>query len=165
MEDRRASSTLHFFTLRSGSSSVQLVSRDMEISKRLMNLPLESVIQVEGIIRQKKAKKTGESSSTYTAVSFPSSLAVSLSSTMSVRADLVELGMKAADSVEVDLAQAILLNPAQEILPFYPNRSDLVSPTWFCNAYGTLHSQGGIKLIRRICRRVKSSRRSIGTST
>jgi aspartyl-tRNA synthetase len=53
---RRASENLHFFTLRDSTSSIQLVSRDKTVSEGLMKLPLESVIQVEGTAKGRKAK-------------------------------------------------------------------------------------------------------------
>ena len=55
---RRASASLHFFTLRDSSSSVQLVSRDSADSDRLMDMPLESVVLIEGTVRVRRQKAT-----------------------------------------------------------------------------------------------------------
>lgn len=66
---RRASGDLHFFTLRDSTSSIQLVSRDKATSEELMSAPLESVIQIEGGVKGRKAK-----SKTSSAVSIPVSL-------------------------------------------------------------------------------------------
>ncbi|WVW81529.1 hypothetical protein I302_103524 [Kwoniella bestiolae CBS 10118] len=59
---RRASENLHFFTLRSSSSSVQLVSREKDSSQDLMNWPLESVVLAEGVVKGRKQKAKGASS-------------------------------------------------------------------------------------------------------
>ncbi|WWC85555.1 aspartate-tRNA ligase [Kwoniella dendrophila CBS 6074] len=59
---RRASENLHFFTLRSSSSSVQLVSRLKDASQDAMSWPLESVVLVEGEIKTRKQKAKSESS-------------------------------------------------------------------------------------------------------
>ena len=53
---RRASANLHFFTLRDHTGSVQLISKDKEVSDRLMSAPLESVAQVKGVVRARKQK-------------------------------------------------------------------------------------------------------------
>lgn len=53
---RRASANLHFFTLRDSSGTVQLLSRSQDVSDRLMNLPLESVVQVTGVVQARKQK-------------------------------------------------------------------------------------------------------------
>jgi aspartyl-tRNA synthetase len=59
---RRASENLHFFTLRDSTSSIQLVSRDKALSEELMSAPLESVIQIEGGVKGRKAKSKSSSS-------------------------------------------------------------------------------------------------------
>jgi len=61
---RRASENLHFFTLRDSTSSIQLVSRDKAVSEELMNVPLESVIQIEGGVEGRKAKSKSPSPAT-----------------------------------------------------------------------------------------------------
>ncbi|KAK4683653.1 aspartyl-tRNA synthetase, partial [Tremellales sp. Uapishka_1] len=96
---RRASEKLAFFTLRDSSATVQLVSRDSEISKRLLDLPLESVVLVEGTVqlRKQKAKMTSTN------------------------------GGSSADEVEIDVGKITLLNPADKTLPFYPNRPELAN--------------------------------------
>jgi aspartyl-tRNA synthetase len=53
---RRASANLHFFTLRDHTGSVQLISKDKEVSDRLMSAALESVVQVKGVVRARKQK-------------------------------------------------------------------------------------------------------------
>ena len=58
---RRASENLHFFTLRDSTSSIQLVSRDKALSEELMSVPLESVIQIEGGVKSRKAKSKSSS--------------------------------------------------------------------------------------------------------
>jgi aspartyl-tRNA synthetase len=58
---RRASENLHFFTLRDSTSSIQLVSRDKALSEELMSAPLESVIQIEGGVKGRKAKSKSSS--------------------------------------------------------------------------------------------------------
>jgi aspartyl-tRNA synthetase len=58
---RRASENLHFFTLRDSTSSIQLVSRDQALSEELMAAPLESVIQIEGGVKGRKAKSKSSS--------------------------------------------------------------------------------------------------------
>jgi len=58
---RRASENLHFFTLRDSTSSIQLVSRDKALSEELMSAPLESVIQIEGGVKGRKAKSKSTS--------------------------------------------------------------------------------------------------------
>ena len=68
---RRASGDLHFFTLRDSTSSIQLVSRDKATSEELMSAPLESVIQIEGGVKGRKAKSKSSS-----AVSNPVGLVV-----------------------------------------------------------------------------------------
>lgn len=60
---RRASENLHFFTIRDSSSTIQLISRDSAISEALMKAPLESVVQVEGSVRSRKAKSKALASS------------------------------------------------------------------------------------------------------
>jgi aspartyl-tRNA synthetase len=61
---RRASENLHFFTLRDSTSSIQLVSRDKALSEELMSAPLESVIQIEGGVKGRKAKSKSSSAVT-----------------------------------------------------------------------------------------------------
>ncbi|WWC57851.1 aspartate-tRNA ligase [Kwoniella dejecticola CBS 10117] len=58
---RRASENLHFFTLRSSSHSVQLVSRSKDTSHDAMTWPLESVVLVEGIVKSRKQKAKSSS--------------------------------------------------------------------------------------------------------
>ncbi|WVQ64507.1 uncharacterized protein L199_002674 [Kwoniella botswanensis] len=58
---RRASENLHFFTIRSSTSSVQLVSRLKDASQDLMEWPLESVVLVEGTVKGRKQKAKGAS--------------------------------------------------------------------------------------------------------
>ncbi|KAL7418924.1 aspartate--tRNA ligase msd1 [Cryptotrichosporon argae] len=94
---RRASENLHFFTLRSGGASVQLVVRDPSAAKELMSYPLESVVQVSGVVQPRKQKAKASEAS------------------------------QPADEVEVEVTQATLLNPADENLPFYPNRPELAN--------------------------------------
>ncbi|ORY31921.1 hypothetical protein BCR39DRAFT_524611 [Naematelia encephala] len=95
---RRASANLHFFTLRDSSGTVQLISRDPVISERLMKFPLESVIQVEGEVLERKEKAKVEDSQ-----------------------------LKPADQVEIQLSNVLLLNAAEANLPFYPNRPELAN--------------------------------------
>jgi aspartyl-tRNA synthetase len=61
---RRASENLHFFTLRDSTSSIQLVSRDKALSEELMSAPLESVVQIEGVVKGRKAKSKSSSAVT-----------------------------------------------------------------------------------------------------
>lgn len=61
LKPRRASENLHFFTLRDSTSSIQLVSRDKALSEELMSAPLESVIQIEGGVKSRKAKSKASS--------------------------------------------------------------------------------------------------------
>ncbi|ORX33558.1 putative mitochondrial aspartyl-tRNA synthetase [Kockovaella imperatae] len=96
---RRASASLHFFTLRDTSASVQLVCKDSEISQKLMDFPLESVVSIQGIVRARKQKaKAGPSSAT----------------------------LSTADEVEVEVTGCILLNAADP-LPFYASRQEMAS--------------------------------------
>ncbi|WWD22322.1 aspartate-tRNA ligase [Kwoniella shandongensis] len=92
---RRASESLHFFTLRSSSSSVQLVSRVKGSSDELMKYPLESVVQVEGTVRARKQK--------------------------------AKSGSEAVDEIELEVEKVTLLNPADAVLPFYPNRPEVAN--------------------------------------
>ncbi|OCF33078.1 aspartate-tRNA ligase [Kwoniella heveanensis BCC8398] len=92
---RRASENLHFFTLRSSTSSVQLVSRSESASKGLMEWPLESVVLVQGTVKARKQK-----------------------------AKKVE---SAVDEIELEVDSATLLNPAEAVLPFYPNRPEVAN--------------------------------------
>ncbi|KAK8845377.1 hypothetical protein IAR55_006090 [Kwoniella newhampshirensis] len=92
---RRASESLHFFTLRSSSSSVQLVSRLKSNSEELMKYPLESVVLVEGIVRTRKQK--------------------------------AKSGSSAVDEIELEVENVTLLNPADTVLPFYPNRPEVAN--------------------------------------
>ncbi|OXB34328.1 aspartate-tRNA ligase [Cryptococcus neoformans] len=94
---RRASDSLHFFTLRSPSSSsaVQLVSRDKDVSKDMMEYPLESVVLVQGTVKARKQKAKAISS--------------------------------AVDEIELEVESVTLLNPADQTLPFYPNRPEVAN--------------------------------------
>ncbi|CAD6589660.1 MAG: hypothetical protein TREMPRED_005467 [Tremellales sp. Tagirdzhanova-0007] len=92
---RRASATVHFFTIRDSTSLLQLVSRDAAVSGRLMGVPLESVILVEGSVTKRKQK--------------------------------AKISSAAEDEIEVEVRSAKLLNPAEAILPFYPNRVELAN--------------------------------------
>ncbi|WVR03383.1 aspartate-tRNA ligase [Kwoniella sp. DSM 27419] len=92
---RRASENLHFFTLRSSTSAVQLVSRTKDVSGGLMDWPLESVVLVEGTVKSRKQK--------------------------------AKAGTSAVDEIELDVDGATLLNPADTVLPFYPNRPELAN--------------------------------------
>ena len=94
---RRASDNLHFFTLRSPSSSsaVQLVSRDKDVSKDVMEYPLESVVLVQGTVKARRQKAKAISS--------------------------------AVDEIELEVQGVTLLNPADQTLPFYPNRPEVAS--------------------------------------
>ncbi len=75
-----------------------MVSGSAELAKRMMEMPLESVVQIEGTVKTRlKKKKDGESSK------------------------LV------ADELEIQVERCILLNPAERSLPFYPNHPELVS--------------------------------------
>ncbi|KGB77211.3 hypothetical protein CNBG_3049 [Cryptococcus deuterogattii R265] len=91
---RRASDNLHFFTLRSPSSSsaVQLVSRAKDVSSDMMEYPLESVVLVQGTVKARKQKAKTASS--------------------------------AIDEIELEVQGVTLLNPADQTLPFYPNRPE-----------------------------------------
>ena len=62
---RRASANLHFFTLKDHTGTVQLISKDEKVSERLMNVPLESVVQVNGFIRARKQKAKNSSVSRF----------------------------------------------------------------------------------------------------
>lgn len=103
----RASANLHFFTLRDSSGSVQLVSRNATISAKLMQLPLDSVIQVTGIAQRRKqaAKSTTSVSSTE---------------------HCILISQIPSEALEIELSDATLLNPADKLLPFYPNRPEVV---------------------------------------
>ncbi|WRT63567.1 aspartate-tRNA ligase [Kwoniella shivajii] len=92
---RRASENLHFFTLRSSTSSVQLVSRLKEPSQDIMSWPLESVVLVEGTVRGRKQKAKN--------------------------------GSSPVDEIEIELSGVTLLNPAEAVLPFYPNRPEVAN--------------------------------------
>ncbi|WVF66383.1 aspartate-tRNA ligase [Kwoniella sp. CBS 6097] len=92
---RRASENLHFFTLRSSTSSIQLISRLENPSKGLMEWPLESVVLVQGTVKARKQK-----------------------------AKKVE---SAVDEIELEVESATLLNPADAVLPFYPNRPEVAN--------------------------------------
>lgn len=94
---RRASDNLHFFTLRSPSSSsaVQLVSRDKDVSKDVMEYPLESVVLVQGTVKARRQKAKAISS--------------------------------AVDEIELEVQGVTLLNPADQTLPFYPNRPEVAN--------------------------------------
>jgi aspartyl-tRNA synthetase len=61
LTSRRASENLHFFTLRDSTSSIQLVSRDKALSEELMAATLESVIQIEGGVKGRRAKSKSSS--------------------------------------------------------------------------------------------------------
>lgn len=67
----------------------------------MMDMPLESVVQIEGTVnsRLKKKKKDGAMSNLHLA----------------------------ADELEIKVDKCILLNPAEQSLPFYPNHPELVS--------------------------------------
>ena len=69
-----------------------------------MRLPLESVVQVSGIVRERKQK---------------------------VPAQAGEV-ISPSGAVEVEITAETLLNPAEPSLPFYPNRPEVVS--WFSSS-------------------------------
>ncbi|ODO01924.1 aspartate-tRNA ligase [Cryptococcus wingfieldii CBS 7118] len=93
---RRASEKLHFYTLRSPSSSsaVQLISKSKS-GEGLMDWPLESVVLIEGTVKARKSKPKDATSP--------------------------------VDDIELEIGKAILLNPADKVLPFYPNKGPLVN--------------------------------------
>lgn len=99
--NRRASDNLHFFTLRSPSSSsaVQLVSRAKDVSSDMMEYPLESVVLAQGTVRARKQKAKAASS--------------------------------AIDEIELEVQGVTLLNPADQTLPFYPNRPEVARPFFY----------------------------------
>jgi aspartyl-tRNA synthetase len=94
---RQANASLAFFTLKDTYSSIQLVVSEPKLIKRLMEMPLESVIQIEGMVKPRLKKATKKSS------------------------------LDVADELEIGVDKAILLNPADKVLPFYPNHPELVS--------------------------------------
>ncbi len=103
---RSANARLAFLTLRSARGEVQLVCARPETIAALREVPLESVIQVEGVVQQrvnKKKAKAGASSGSS-----------------------IGSAGNAVDEVEVVLDSYLLLNPARD-LPFYPNHPELVS--------------------------------------
>lgn len=57
---RRASDTLYFFTFRDSHGSVQLVVKDEALGKQLMQFPLESVVQIQGQVLERKQKAKGK---------------------------------------------------------------------------------------------------------
>lgn len=59
---RRASEKLHFFSLRSAGSMVQLIVRDPALAAEMMKWPVESVVQVSGIVRSRKSPAKDASS-------------------------------------------------------------------------------------------------------
>lgn len=78
-----------------------------------MGLPLESVVLVRGNVKGRKQKaKEGDHR--------PGS---------------------SVDEVEVEVKEVVLLNPSDEVLPFYPNRPELVS-LLFPQVSATLNSRG-----------------------
>lgn len=74
---------------------MQLVSRDKDVSKDMMEYPLESVVLVQGTVKARKQKAKAISS--------------------------------AVDEIELEVESVTLLNPADQTLPFYPNRPEVAS--------------------------------------
>lgn len=74
---------------------MQLVSRDKDVSKGMMEYPLESVVLVQGTVKARKQKAKAISS--------------------------------AVDEIELEVESVTLLNPADQTLPFYPNRPEVAS--------------------------------------
>ncbi|KAJ9107139.1 hypothetical protein QFC19_002799 [Naganishia cerealis] len=100
---RKANSSLWFFTLRDSHGTVQLVVSAKEregemvaVAERLMETPLESVVQVHGSVKERVKKAN-------------------------VKA------LKPVDNIEVQVESAIILNPAEKSLPFYPNHPELAN--------------------------------------
>jgi aspartyl-tRNA synthetase len=54
---RRANANLHFAVLCDVSASVQIVCRNPGFAAELAGLPLESVVQVKGVVRARQGKK------------------------------------------------------------------------------------------------------------
>lgn len=61
---RRANDKLSFIVLRSSAGSVQLVVRDPALATEMLSWPLESVIQIDGNVIERKAKGKSSSSPT-----------------------------------------------------------------------------------------------------
>ena len=60
-------------------------------------------------------------------MSLPLDSVVQVSGTVNARKQKAKTEGSSADGVEVEVSEAILLNPAESSLPFYPNRPELVS--------------------------------------
>ncbi|KAJ9091071.1 hypothetical protein QFC20_007746 [Naganishia adeliensis] len=89
---RKANASLWFFTLRDSFGTVQLVVNAKDApsvageAERLMGVPLESVVQVQGTVKERPV-----------------------------------------DHVEIHVGSALILNPADKNLPFYPNHPELAN--------------------------------------
>ncbi|KAI5450214.1 aspartate--tRNA ligase msd1 [Naganishia albida] len=101
---RKANASLWFFTLRDSFGTVQLVVNAKDIpgveseAERLMNVPLESVVQVHGTVKERVKKGNAD-----TGARMP------------------------VDEVEIHVDSALVLNPADRTLPFYPNHPELAN--------------------------------------
>ncbi|GHJ89423.1 hypothetical protein NliqN6_5825 [Naganishia liquefaciens] len=101
---RKANARLWFFTLRDSFGTVQLVisAKDNAAlekhAEQLMETPLESVVLVQGIVKERMKK-----------------------------ANVEEAESKPVDDVEIQVDSAMVLNPAEKALPFYPNHPELAN--------------------------------------
>ncbi|KAJ9111255.1 hypothetical protein QFC22_006555 [Naganishia vaughanmartiniae] len=100
---RKANARLWFFTMRDSAGVVQVVVSAQEVGEKLMRVPLESVVQVSGTVKPRILKKSSTGSPTVTQPANP------------------------VDSIEVQVDSAIVLNAAEERLPFYPNHPELAN--------------------------------------
>lgn len=85
-------------------------------------------------------------------MSLPLDSVVQVRGTVNARKQKAKTEASPSDGVEVEVSEALLLNPAESNLPFYPNRPELVGFTT-----SAVHSLMG--------RRTRSFERSTATST
>ncbi|KAJ9095328.1 hypothetical protein QFC21_005694 [Naganishia friedmannii] len=120
---RKANAKLWFFTMRDSEGVVQLVvsapeeGQGREVAERLMHVPLESVVQVSGTIKERFQK-----SNTATA-----NQSVKASRLLPLPIPRSADGPCPVDGIEVQVDSAIILNAAAKTLPFYPNHPELAN--------------------------------------
>lgn len=130
---RKANASLWFFTLRDSFGTVQLVINAKDIpgveseAERLMNVPLESVVQVHGTVKERVKKGNADTGARM----------VCPFSSLRLILPLI-VSWKPVDEVEIHVDSALVLNPADKTLPFYPNHPELVCPAPFCPSPGRI---------------------------
>lgn len=121
---RKANASLWFFTLRDSFGTVQLVVNAKDApsaageAERLMGVPLESVVQVQGTVKE-RVRKANVDESTMKVGSWLWFFSCT---------DVCLMIGKPVDHVEIHVDSALILNPADKNLPFYPNHPELVRP-------------------------------------